>query len=75
MQLNIYFLNKSVKASISKNNCHVFIMIYHDYFEGKNIFKKSSTDGILSFQHNFMSTSVLNKYYTFTQKMCLAPSS
>ena len=27
MQLNIYFLNKSVnKASISKNNCHVFII-------------------------------------------------
>ena len=41
MQLNIYFLNKSVKASISKNvsknNYHVFIMIYHDYFEVKNI--------------------------------------
>ena len=29
----------------------------------------STTGGIISFQHNLMSTSVLNKYYTFTRKV------
>ena len=28
-----------------------------------------TTDAISSFQHNFISTSVFNKYYAFTQKV------
>ena len=38
------------------------------YFEGEKIV--GTTDEIISFQHNFIPTSVLNKYYTFTQNVC-----
>ena len=50
--------------SISKNNCHNDI--YHIWKENEFL---GTTGGIISFQHNLMSTSVLNKYYTFTRKV------